>query len=320
MPHLLIARTIHDDGLQLLRDRQDWSYTCLNDAADADFAKALPEADAVVLRYRSLGRDHVAKATRLRCVSRHGVGYDSVDLDALRERGITLTITPDANASAVAEHAMALLLAVARRIPRCHADVLAGRWLQGVGGAPLFELEGKSALLVGAGRIGRAMAARLGGFGMTVRCFDPLLPPDAPMPAGCTRVSDLSDALAESDVVSLHVPGMGATRGLVDPFACKRGAILINTARGGVVNSDRLLAAVRAGHLYGVGTDVFDTEPVPAGHPLVANPAVIATPHVAALSDGALRRMATESVRNVLDFFDGRVRREAVVDLQMRSN
>ena len=318
MPHLLIARTVHEDGLRLLRERSDWTFSCLDDAPDDAFVAALPQADAVVLRYRSLRREHLARAPRLRCVSRHGVGYDGVDLAALRERGITLTITPQANASAVAEHAMALLLTVARRIPRCHASVAAGRWMQEIGPEPLFELEGKEALVVGAGRIGQAMAVRLLAFGMAVRCFDPFLPPDAVLPAGCSRVEALSEALARADVVSLHAPVTDATRGLIDPLACRRGAILVNTARGGLIDGDRLLEALRAGHLYGVGTDVFDTEPVAAGHPLLAEPALIATPHVAALSDGALRRMARESIRNVLDFFDGCLRADVVVDLQPR--
>lgn len=316
MPHLLIAKTVHEDGLQLLRERSDWTFTCLDDAADPEFAEHLPQADAVVLRYRSLSRAHVDQAPRLRCVSRHGVGYDSVDTAVLRERGITLTITPDANASAVAEHAMALLLSVARRIPLCHASVVAGRWAQGIGPQPFFELEGKQALIVGAGRIGRAMAVRLQGFGMAVSFFDPFLAAGTALPVGCGRAEALDAALARADVVSLHVPATAATRSLVDPLACKPGAILINTARGGVVDADRLCTALRTGHLYGAGTDVFDTEPVPAGHPLLAEPALVATPHAASLSDGALRRMARESVQNVLDFFDGRLRAAAVVDLQ----
>ncbi|HCL85350.1 MAG TPA: hydroxyacid dehydrogenase [Comamonadaceae bacterium] len=316
MPHLLIARTVHEDGLRLLRERSDWTFTCLDDAPDQEFAEHLPQADAVLLRYRSLRREHVQQAPGLRCVSRHGVGYDSVDTAALRERGIALAITPNANASAVAEHAMALLLAVARRITQCHASVAAGQWAQGIGAQPFFELEGKQALVVGAGRIGRAMATRLQGFGMAVHCFDPFLPASAPLPAGCERAEALAPALAEADVVSLHVPATPATLGLVDPLACKRGAILVNTARGGVVDMQRLHTALRTGHLYGAGTDVFDTEPMPAGHPLLAEPALVATPHVASLSDGALRRMAQESVQNVLDFFDGRLQAGAAVDLR----
>jgi D-3-phosphoglycerate dehydrogenase len=315
MPHLLIAKTVHEDGLRLLRARSDWTFTCLDDALEQEFAEQLPLADAVVLRYRSLGRSHVQQAPRLRCVSRHGVGYDSVDTAALRERGITLTITPRANASAVAEHAMALLLAVARRIPQCHASVSAGHWAHGIGAQPFFELEGKQALVVGAGRIGRAMATRLQGFGMAVRCFDPFLAPEAPLPPGCTRALTLNAALAEADVVSLHVPATPSTIGLVDPMACKPGSILINTARGGVVLADRLRAALHIGHLYGAGTDVFDNEPVPAEHPLLAEPRLVATPHVASLSDGALRRMAQESIQNVLDFFDDKLDAAATVNL-----
>lgn len=314
MPHLLIARTVHEDGLQLLRSRPDWTFTCLDDAGDEAFAQHLPEADAVLLRYRSLSAAQLALAPRLRCVSRHGVGYDSVDTAALRERGAVLTITPDANASAVAEHAMALLLATARRIPQCDASVRAGQWARGIGPQPFFELEGKIALVVGAGRIGRAMAPRLQGFGMRVWFHDPMLPASATLPAGTARVDSLADALAQADVVSLHVPAIAATRHLVDPLACKAGAILVNTARGNVVDQARLQQALEMGHLYGVGTDVFEDEPLAAGHALSACERLVATPHVASLSDGALQRMARESVQNVLDFFDGQLRPQALVD------
>lgn len=313
MPHLLIAKTIHEDGLQLLRARPEWTFTCLDDATDEEFARHLPQADAVVLRYRSLTAAHVALAPRLRCVSRHGVGYDSVDVQALRERAIGLTITPDANASAVAEHAMALLLAAARRIPQCDAAVRSGGWIRELGAQPFFELEGKTALVVGAGRIGRAMAPRLQGFGMRVWFHDPMLPGGATLPAATARVEHLADALSEADVVTLHVPATASTRHLVDPFACKRGGILVNTARGNVVCGARLREALETGHLYGAGIDVFEQEPVAADEPLLQADRLIATPHVASLSDGALRRMASESVRNVLDFFDGRVRPQALV-------
>lgn len=315
MPHLLIARTVHDDGLELLRNRLDWTFSCLDQADDAAFARCLAEADAVVLRYRSLTAAHVLQAPKLRCVSRHGVGYDAVDLAALRSRGIALTITPHANSSAVAEHAMALLLSVARRIPQCHASVREGQWTSGIGAGPFFELEGKRALVIGAGRIGRAMAPRLQGFGMQVEFHDPLLNEVSALPGGLARVPDLLAGLSKSDVVTLHVPATATTRHMVDPFACKSGAILINTARGGVVDGGRLRSALESGHLYGAGTDVFEMEPVAPDDPLLTCERLIATPHVASLTDGALRRMARESVQNVLDFFDGRVNPEALVYL-----
>ncbi len=315
MPHLLIAKTVHEDGLALLQSRPDWTYTCLDQATDDEFAAQLPLADAVILRYRALNAQQVALAPGLRCVSRHGVGYDSVDTAALRRRGIALTITPQANASAVAEHAMALLLATARRIPVYHARVVAGQWTSGIGNAPFFELEGKVALVIGAGRIGRAMAQRLQGFGMQVGFHDPMLPAQTALPAQTLLMPDLALALAQADVVSIHVPATAATQHLVDPLACKRGAILINTARGGAIDAQRLRIALESGHLYGAGIDVFEHEPVSKGDPLLACERLVATPHVASLSDGALKRMASESVQNVLDFFDGKLRAQARIDL-----
>ncbi len=309
MPHLLIARTVHVDGMRLLRERADWTFTILDAPTDAEFMAALPQADAVLLRYQPLTAAHVAAAPRLRMVSRHGVGYDTVDTAALAAHEIALGITPQANASSVAEHTLALLLAVARRINVCNASVREGAWQQGIGTESFFELEGKTALIVGAGRIGRAVADRLRAFDMAVQFYDPLLAPPSP------AVNDLPAALGQADVVSLHVPLTETTHHLVDPMQCKRGAIIINTARGGVLDGARLHEALNSGHLYGAGLDVFEQEPPASNQPLLAHSHLVCTPHVASLSDGALRRMACESVQNVLDFFDGCPRPGALVDL-----
>lgn len=314
MPHLLIAKTVHSDGLRLLRERADWTFTSLDAPTDAEFMAALPQADAVLLRYQPLTAAHVGAAPRLRFVSRHGVGYDTVDTAALAARSMALGITPQANASAVAEHTLALLLAVARRINVCSGSVRQGMWQQGIGAEPFFELEGKTALIVGAGRIGRAVADRLRAFGMAVQFYDPLLAPPDPV------VNDLPAGLAHADVVSLHVPLTENTRHLVDPLQCKRGAIVINTARGRVLDGARLHLALNSGHLYGAGLDVFEQEPPPTDQPLLTHPRLVCTPHAAALSDGALRRMACESVQNVLDFFDGSPRPGALVDLSQAVN
>ncbi len=210
--------------------------------------------------------------------------------------------------------ALALLLAVARRVIGHDAGVRAGQWQAALRG-PMFELAGKTALIVGAGRIGRATAQRLRAFDMRVLAYDPFLPADAALPQGIEIRTDLAAALAEADVVSLHLPLTDATRGLIDPLALKRGAIVVNTARGGLLDPTRLLAALESGHLTGAGLDVFDPEPPGAADALLRRPEVVLSPHAASLTDASIERMATECATNIIDFFEGRPPRDSIVNL-----
>lgn len=313
MSRVLITMPVAASGLRQL-EAAGHELDLVERPAPAEFRARLARADAVILRFQPLSRQDIEAAGSLRFVARHGVGYDAVDVAALTERGIPLAITPRANAIGVAEHALALLLAVARRILPQDAGVRAGQWQAALRG-PLFELAGKTALIVGAGRIGRATAERLQAFGMRVLAYDPFLPPGATLPPGLEIMTDLPAALAQADVVSLHLPLTDATRGLVDPLALKRGAIVINTARGGLLDPARLLAALDSGHLTGAGLDVFDVEPPDAADPLLGRPDVVLSPHAASLTDASIERMATECAANIIDFFAGRPPRDSIVNL-----
>lgn len=313
MAKVLITMPIATSGLTRLQEAGH-ELDLVERPAPAEFRARLAQADAVILRFQPLSREDIAEAGRLRFVARHGVGYDAVDVAALSARGIPLAITPRANAVGVAEHALALLLAVARRIIAQDAAVRAGQWQAALRG-PMFELAGKTALIVGAGRIGRATAERMQAFGMRVLAYDPFLPADATLPAGVAIMTSLEAALAQADVVSLHLPLTDDTRRLVDPLALKRGAIVINTARGGLLDQGRLLTALESGHLLGAGLDVFDREPPSATDPLHQRPDVVLSPHAASLTDASIDRMATECAANIIDFFDGRPPRDSIVNI-----
>ncbi|MEO7940053.1 MAG: hydroxyacid dehydrogenase [Burkholderiaceae bacterium] len=319
MPQVLITMPVDDVGIQLLRAHPGWTLDLVQSPTPEEFACRLEQADAVILRYQPLQRSAIERAPKLKFVARHGVGYDSVDLDALNERRIPLAITVNANASSVAEHAFSLLLAVARRTLAGDQSVRCGRWQMGVT-MPLMELAGKTALVVGAGRIGCAMAQRLHAFDVTVSIYDPELPLDAPLPEGLERVVDLNAALARSDIVSLHLPLTHKTHHLINPLVCKKGAILINTARGPVVSEALLIEALSSGHLGGAGLDVFEQEPLMASSALAELPQVVLSPHIAALTDAALRRMSSECAHNIIDFFGGQVNRGAVINPQVLSS
>ncbi|MBB5216147.1 hydroxyacid dehydrogenase [Parapusillimonas granuli] len=316
MPHILVSKKIADPGIALLRAREGFTVDVLENPGPGDFTGRLADADGVILFFQPLRAADIAGAPKLKVVSRHGVGYDSVDVAELDKRGIPLTITAGANAVAVAEHALSLLLAVARRSVSFDKDVRAGLWSRNAS-VPIFELYEKRALIVGAGRIGKAVAQRLRAFGMHVAAYDPALPAGSAVGDGIERVPDLDEALARADVVSLHMPLTPDTRNSIDPRRMKQGAILINTARGGVIDEGGLIDALKSGHILGAGLDVFETEPLAADHPLCRVDNVVLSPHISALTDGGLRRMSLEAAQNVIDCFDGTLDPGMVVNKQV---
>jgi D-3-phosphoglycerate dehydrogenase len=236
----------------------------------------------------------------LRLVSLWGTGTDNVDLEAARARSITVTNTPGVAATSIAEHALALMLAVARRIPSLDAETRGGAWPRG----QMTQLHAKTLGVIGLGAIGRKFA-RLGeAIGMTVVAWT--MHPD---PALGFRLVELDDLLRASDVVSLHLRLSPQTRGFLgrrELGLMKPGAILINTARGPIVEEAALVEALRSGRLAGAGLDVFDIEPLPAGHPLTGLANVVLTPHSAGVTVEALEAGLQMALDNVRAFLDGR--------------
>ncbi|MDR0285836.1 MAG: phosphoglycerate dehydrogenase [Propionibacteriaceae bacterium] len=238
-----------------------------------------------------------AAGPRLRVISRYGTGCDRVDLAAAAERGIAVTTTPGANSVAVAELALGLMFALARRLPGLDRAVRAGGWPRSQG----LELTGKTLGVIGLGAIGRNVASRAQALGMTVVGYDPFVADDAVVSAGVEPLP-LPELLGRSDVVTLHVPLQGATRHLIDAgalAAMKPGALLLNTSRGGLVDERAAAAALESGHLGGLALDAYETEP-PLGSPLFAYDNVIATPHTGAHTAEAVERMAEAAVTNLL--------------------
>lgn len=225
----------------------------------------------------------VAGAPHLRMVQKWGIGLDAIDQDALRGRGVALAIAAGSNAGPVAELAIALTLAVYRRLPYCNQALREGRWPTPEMRETCYQIAGKTIGLVGFGHIGRMLAKRLAGFDARIFYFDPQRADPATEAALKAQYLTLDELLAGSDIVSLHLPLAASTAGLVDAAFIARmkdGAILINTARGGLIDEGALADALRRGKLRGAGLDAFETEPPPAGHPLLAFEQVVATPHV----------------------------------------
>ena len=314
MPHVLVAGKLHPSGIALLDRAPGVTYDYVEEVSEPSYAPLIGAADALVIRTQPLSAPTVERAARLRIVSRHGVGYDAVDLAALNRRGIALAIVGDVNSVSVAEHAMTMLLASAKRAVRADRAVRAGDW-NWRNRLESSELAGKRLLILGFGRIGRHLARMAAAFGMEVEAYDPFLQKHG-WPAGSVLpASDLEQALGRADAVSVHAPkGERPLVGRKEFAALKPGAILVNTARGGVVDEAALIDALRSGALASAGLDVFDAEPPAPGDPLLAMDQVILSPHIAGLTAECGERMATASVQNVLDFFGGKIDPALLVD------
>lgn len=254
----------------------------------------------------------MSESPTLRFISRAGVGYDAVDLEAAKRYRVPVGITPGTNQDAVAEQAMALLLALTKSVVPFHQTVARGQFVRAVT-RPLW---GTTLGLIGLGRIGRAMAARGRAFGMKVLAFDPYLNATTWPTGDEISFVTLPDLLKQSDVISLHAPMTEETSKIIraDTIAkMKDGVLIINTARGGLVDEVDLLAGLRSGKVGGAGLDVFANEP-PVGSPILEAPNVVFSPHIAGVSSDSLRRMAIMAARTIVDLHQGRWPTERLVN------
>ncbi len=300
---VLACDGIHEDGLALFRDA-GWDVVISESIKDPDaLALALTDCDAVLVRSSTrISPECLKDAGRLKVIGRAGAGVDTIDVDAATARGIAVMNAPDGNTLAAAEHAISLLFALARHISRADAGMKAGRWPKA--GLTGFELEGKKLGVIGLGRIGGTVARKAQGIGMDVAAFDPFLPASA-AGKGSVPLKTLDDLLAWADVVTLHIPRTKETTNLLSEErmrSMKRGAYVINAARGGLVDETALLQMLDEGHLAGAALDTFATEPLPADSPLRAHANLILTPHLGASTGEAQQAVSTILARQVIDF------------------
>ena len=280
MDRILVTEPIAEEGLARLRAAAHVDVR--TDFDRAGLLAALPAYDALIVRSATkVTADVLAAGTRLRVVGRAGTGVDNIDLDAATRQGIVVVNAPASNSVAVAELTIGLILSLARHIPHAHSSVVSGQWERGrfMG----FEVRNKTLGLVGLGRIGAEVARRARGLEMHVLAYDPVVSTERAAQLGATLAA-LEDVLAGSDIVSLHVPLVEATRNLIDATRLaqmKRGAYLINAARGGIVDEAALLDALERGHIAGAALDTYATEP-PSGNSLIGHPRVITLPHLGA--------------------------------------
>ena len=310
MPKVLVTDEIRQAGLDVLTQRNDVVIDrCWNRASEADLIDRAVDVDAILVGTTPITGKIIEAGRVLKVISRRGVGYDNIDLAALRRRKIPLTIIGSANASTVAEHTLSFILALAKQTIAYDRATRAGNW-RFRDSLLALDLFGKTLLLVGFGRVGRAVAVRASAFGMRVMVYDPFVSEKAFGEFRAEPVINLLDGLAICDFLSVHVPLIQQTAGLIgrrELAAMKQTAFIISTARGGVVDEDELVNALRMGLIRGAGLDVFNEEPLPANHPLVGLENVILSPHAAALTRECAERMDEVAARNCLDAIDGKL-------------
>ena len=296
-PIVLIAEELSPAGIAQLESGFDVRYA---DGADrAQLLPALAEAEAVIIRCATtIDAEALEHAPRLRVVARAGIGLDNVDVDAATRAGVMVVNAPTSNIVSAAEHAIALLLALARNVPQAMASLRSGQWKRAAFTG--VELQGKVAGLLGLGKIGVLVAQRLSAFGMTVIAYDPYVAAARAAQLGVHLVS-LEELLAESDVISVHLPKNAETVGIIADrqlHMVKPGVLIVNAARGGIVDEAALAGALADGRVAGAALDVYATEPV-TDSPLLRMPNVVVTPHLGASTREAQEKAGTQVARSV---------------------
>jgi D-3-phosphoglycerate dehydrogenase len=319
MPKILIIQPFQEDGMALFHARDDIEYEIVDGKSEAELAEKIRDADAATIRTALVPASVIEKAERLKVLSRHGVGYDNIDVAALTARGIPLAIAADANATAVAEHAFFFMLALAKQALRHDRATREGRW-EIRNSFETVDLMGRSVLVLGYGRIGREVARRCAAFGLRVGIYDPYVQANLIEADGYRSIPDYQAVLAETDVLTAHMPLAGESRhmiGAAELAALPDHALVINCARGGIVDEDALYEALTSGKIAGAGIDVFEQEPPPDNHALFALDNVLLSPHTAGMSREAALRMAVSTARNALAALDGKLDPSMVVNREV---
>ena len=305
MNKIVISHPLYQDGMALLEGKAEIVIT--NDGDSDRILDSLIDADAYILRIGKIDRKAIERCEKLKVITRPGVGYDSVDVQAATERGIPVVLCPAANARAVAEHTVALLLACAKNIVESVNETKAGNF--GIRNRyAAVDIVDKMLVVLGFGNIGRQVAKLCAALDMKVGVFDPFVKRETAEEMGYVYFENMLDALAAADFVSLHMPSMPSTRGMIaaEQFkAMKPTAFFLNAARGDVVNEPALIAALKNGEIVGAGLDVLVEEPFPADHPFMTMPNVVLTPHMAAQSQETVSKLVTMAAEGTLAVLRG---------------
>jgi D-3-phosphoglycerate dehydrogenase len=314
-PQVLCSEPIHEAGMQLIREVA--GIVIAPDSSEETLVNLISDADALIVRSSDVTARIIKAGKKLKVIGRHGIGIDNIDLETATSMGVAVINTPLANVQSVAEHVLAMMLCLCKRISKADRALRSGLFnrpgsLPGLVnklGYNAEELFGKTVGLVGFGKIGRRVGQMCkAGFDMQVYAYDKFLSEDYMRDAGVEPCNSLSRLFRRADFISVHLPLTPGTKNLIglDLLSLmKPTAFIINTSRGGIINEDDLCAVLKEKRIAGAAVDVFSQEPPPVNHPLFQLNNVIVTPHMAAMTDGALERMARDVAAGVVSVLRG---------------
>jgi len=305
MKKIAIVGPIHTDGWDFLK-KNDYNPFEVKDFTDENLIKELRYADGVILRTAKLNKKVMLECQNIKIVARHGVGYDNVDLTHLKEKKIALAITGTANAVSVAEHVMTMFLYLSKKINKSDELVRSGNFDKKRSLSHFFELYKKNILILGFGRIGQSLAKRCLGFESNVLVYDPFVEKEIIEKLNCNKV-DFDKGINLADFITVHMPLNEKTNNLIRKehfLQMKENCIIVNTARGGIINENDLLWALKNKKILGAGLDVYETEPPAKDNQLFNLNNILLTPHNAALTLECQKRMASECAENIIYYLE----------------
>ena len=318
MKKILIIQEINQAGPKLLTDHPDYEFELIKDINDPTLKEKIIDCDGVSLRTGKLSGEIIAQGKKLKIISRHGVGFDNIHLDTCKKNNITIAITATANAVAVAEHVLFMLLSISKRKNMYDDCVKKGDFNDRNKLPKTIEIWGKNILIAGFGRIGQCLIKRCLGFEMNVFVYDPFVSAEKVESLGGKKVENLKEAVKTMDAISLHIPLNNETKNMINLDllkTMKKNCIIINAARGGIINENELNQALNEDLIFGAGLDVFEIEPPEKSNPLLKNDKVFLSPHTAAFTEECMIRMGKETIQNIIDFFDNKIEISKTVKL-----
>ena len=318
MKKILIIQDINEKGRELLKNHPDYEFEVIEDVNDSSLKDKIIDCDGASLRTAKLPGEIINLAKKLKIISRHGVGYDNIDLETCKKNNIAIAITATANAVAVAEHVMFMLLSISKRKNMYDDSVKTGNFSDRNKLPKTQEIWDKNILIAGFGRIGQCLIKRCLGFEMNVFVYDPFVSAEKIESLGGKKVEDLKKAVKTMDAISLHIPLNNETKNMINLDllkTMKKNCIVINAARGGIINENDLDQALNEDLIFGAGLDVFEVEPPEKSNPLLKNDKVFLSPHTAAFTEECMIRMGKETIQNIIDFFDKKLEKSKIVKI-----
>ncbi len=315
-----IIDKINPKGIEILKKNNKFKFELITDISKENLIKKLPEFDGITLRRGKVDAEILKNCNKLKVISRHGVGYDNVDVNFIKKNNIKLLVTDASTSTSPAEHIMFMIISIYKGINMFDDIVRKGNFAKAIHMDinENFELFNKNILIIGFGRIGKKLIKKCLGFDLNVSVYDPYVDESIIKSYGGVKVTNFIDAIKKTDILSLSVPRNKETHNLItinEMKLMKKNSILINASRGGIVNEVDLNNALNNKDIFFAGIDVFEKEPPDIDNPLLTNKKVMLSPHAATFTKECLENMSIETVTNLIDFFEKKIDKSKIVNL-----